>query len=119
MVAEIVIAVISAVSGGGIFKGFEIWISKKKNDFDLDAQFRAEYREKIEELEKDIDMLKRELRESMRRESEWKSHSEKLFFDFRQYQLDVYQLLLHKDIQAIEGLDTSKFVKEIVFPRVD
>lgn len=122
MTEAIWIAIISAISGGGAFKIFDLFLNKRKTEFDEGVQFRREYKDKIDELEEDVIMLKTELRDSKRRESEWKAHSEKLFFDFRQYQLDVYELILNKEIQVeMQSLkiDKSKFVKEITFPMVD
>lgn len=115
---EIVIAIVGAISGGGLFKIFDVFMNNRKAKFDEGAEFRREYRDKINELEEDVSMLKVELKDSRQRESQWKQHSEKLFFDFRQYQLKVYQLLTHKDIQAL-NLDTSDFIKEIEYPKVD
>lgn len=107
---EIIIALISALLGGGIFKGIDAFVNRKKMTNDEDRAWRQEYRERVDDLEDDQKSLREELNAAYRREAEWKLHCENMFFDFKQFQLEMYQVLVSN------GIDPSDHIKPYVFP---
>jgi hypothetical protein len=107
---EAILALISAVVGGGIFKGFDWWLNKKKVNFDEDRAWRTEYRGQIEDLQQDIKVLKEELGDARSKEDEWRIHCEQMFWGFKQFQLQMYQVLL------LNNIDPTDYIKEIQMP---
>ncbi len=109
---EVIIALIAALLGGGIFKGVDAFVNRKKISNDEDRQWRQEYRSRVDDLELDQKELREELQLSYRREAEWKLHCETMFFDFKQFQLDMYQVLMSN------GIDPTEHIKPYQFPSV-
>lgn len=104
---EIIVAVIAALGGGGLFKIFDVFIMRKKNTFDEGAAFREEYRKRINDLEEDMEVLKTALREQELEKQKWQSGYNKLFYQFKEYQIKTIQILIKN------GLDTDGLITDI------
>ena len=112
MGTEIIVAIIAAVSGGGLFKIFDVILAKRKNNFDEGKAFRDEYRQRIDDLEEDMEIIKKALSEEVRLKEKWKSEYGKLFFQFKQYQILVYETLVKNGLET-DGLTLNiEYVNE-------
>lgn len=89
MGSEIVIAIIAALSGGGIFKFLDFILGRRKNTFDEGKAFRDEYRQRIDDLEEDMAIMKEALKEEQKEKDRWKREYNKLFYQFQQYQIEI------------------------------
>lgn len=107
MGVEIIVAIIAAIGGGGLFKIFDVFFMKKKAAFDEGAAFRAEYRQRIDDLEEDMEVLKKALKEQELEKQKWQTGYNRLFYQFKEYQIKVLQVLIKND------LDTDGLVTEI------
>lgn len=109
----IITAGISAITGGGLIKGLELWMSKKKNNFDENKAFRDEYRGDIKELRTEMAAMKADhLLEKRARENAedradwWKDYAQSLTMNFRLFQYDMREVLKSSGIVIPE----DKFV---------
>lgn len=102
----VLIASISALAGGGIFKFFEYFLAKNKVKFDEERAWRVEYREQIEELQDDVKTSKAEA-------DAWRLHCQQMFWDFKQFQLEMFKVLL------ANGIDPSEHIKPVKYPERD
>ena len=107
MGVEIIVAIIAAVGGGGLFKIFDVFLAKKKNVFDEGAAFREEYRKRIDDLEEDMEVLKKALKEQELEKLKWQNGYNKLFYQFKEYQIRTIQVMINN------GLDTDGLMTEI------
>jgi hypothetical protein len=96
----IITAGISALTGGGLIKGMEVWLNKKKNSFDQNKAFRDEYRGDIKDLRIEISAIKNEhlVEKKAREKAEdkadwWKDYAQALVMQFRFFQLDMKEVL--------------------------
>lgn len=114
----IITAGISAVTGGGLIKILEWWLSKKKSTFDEGKAFREEYRGDIKELRTEITAMKTDyLAEKRSREKAennadwWKDYAQSLTMNFRLFQLDMREVLKSNNIV----IPDDKFIT-VAFP---
>lgn len=104
MGVEIIVAIIAAVSGGGLFKVFDVFMNRRKNNFDEGKAFRDEYRQRIDDLEEDMGLLKTTLKDEIREKERWKKEYNKLFYQFKEYQIKVLQTLVKNNLDT-DGLN--------------
>lgn len=109
---EILTAVGAAIGGGGIVKLVEMYVNRKGTKFneekDLRAEFRADYKERIEDLEKDVLELKNELKSALTTATEWKTKYDSLYFEFKTFQVEMYQVLINN------GIDAKTYIKDVI-----
>lgn len=101
----IIVAGVSALTGGGFIKIVEVWLSKKKNSFDQNKQFRDEYRSDIKDLRAEISTIKNEYtveRKARERAEDradwWKDYAQALTMNFRLFQYDMREVLKSNNI---------------------
>lgn len=110
-VQTILMAVGSAITGGGFLKFLEFWLNKSKQKNDQDKAFRDELRGETdraradaERLRKEIDELKNELRAAEKELDDFKIKYWDVYMQYKQFQLTVYGILLQNGIKPDEVL---------------
>lgn len=116
---DILIAILSALGGGGILKYAEAWLNRSKQKTDVNKEFRDEYRGDIKSLRDDIKQIKEELHDekTARIKAEdnadwWKDYAQDVVIKFRFFQLDIKEVLKSNGIDIPE----DKFIV-IDFPK--
>jgi len=106
---EVLIAVVSAISGGGLLKYLEMWLGRTKQKTDLNKEFRDEYRSDIQSLRDDVKSMKTELaaekksRETAEHNADWwRDYAQDVVIKFRFFQLDIKEVLKNNGIDIPE-----------------
>lgn len=96
---DIIVALMSAITGGGLIKFLESWLSRQKQKNEQDRAFRDELRSEAATLHKQLEDLKKELQETEKELDEFKEKYWKVYTEYRKFQLDVYGILLEHGIK--------------------
>lgn len=101
---DVLTAVIAAVSGGGLLKLVEAWLSRTKQKTEQDKQFRDELRAEAQSLREQIKGLKDELKTAEKELDEFKEKYWKIYTEYQQFKLEVYGILLKNGIKPDDVL---------------
>lgn len=96
---DVLTAVLAAVSGGGLLKFVETWLSRSKQKTEQDKQFRDELRAEAESLRNQIKGLKDELKTAEKELDEFKEKYWQIFTEYQQFKLEVYGILMKNGIK--------------------
>lgn len=96
---DVLTAVVAAISGGGLLKLIETWLSRSKFKSEQDKQFRDELRAEAESLREQIKGLKEELKTAEKELDDFKEKYWKIYTEYKQFRLEVYGILLKNGIQ--------------------
>ena len=109
---DIGVALISALTGGGVIKLAESWLSRNKLKTEQDKQFRDELRSEAESLRKQLESLKLELKNTENELDSFKQKYWQIYSEYQQFKLSVYGILLANGIKPAEVLP-PEFPKEV------
>lgn len=104
---DVLVAVMSAITGGGLIKFVESWLSRQKNKTERDKQFRDELRGEAEALRKQLEELKKELKETEKELDDFRKKYWKIYTEYRRFQLDVYGILLSNGIKPSDVMPNN------------
>jgi uncharacterized protein YlxW (UPF0749 family) len=96
---DVMVALLSAITGGGLIKFLESWLSRQKQKTEQSKMFRDELRTEAEGLRKQVDGLKTELKDTEKELDDFKKKYWKVYTEYRRFQLDVYGILLSNGIK--------------------
>lgn len=108
---DVLVALVSAATGGGLIKILESWLSRQKQRSEQDKQFRDEMRSEAESLRKQLEDLKKELKDTEKELDDFKEKYWKIFTEYKQFQLEVYGILLANNIKPTEVLPNNSLLK--------
>lgn len=97
--ADVITAVVAAISGGGLLKIGEAWLSRSKQKTEQDKQFRDELRAEAQSLRDQIKSLKDELKDAEKELDDFKEKYWQIFTEYQQFKLEVYGILLKNGIK--------------------
>jgi uncharacterized protein YlxW (UPF0749 family) len=96
---DVLTAVLAAISGGGLLKFAETWLSRSKQKSEQDKQFRDELRQEAAYLREQIKGLKDELKTAEKELDDFKEKYWKVYTEYKHFRLEVYSILLKNGIQ--------------------
>jgi hypothetical protein len=99
---DVGVALASAITGGGLIKFMESWLSRNKQRSEQDKQFRDELRGEAEGLRKQLEALKLELKKAEEELDAFKEKFWKIYSEYQQFRFSVYGILL------ANGIDPKK-----------
>lgn len=108
---DVLVALVSAITGGGLIKILESWLSRQKQKTEKDKQFRDELRGEAEGLRKQLENLKKELKDTEKELDDFKEKYWKIFTEYKQFQLEVYSILLANNIKPTDVLAHPSLLK--------
>lgn len=101
---EISIALTSAITGGGLFKVLEGWVSRTQVKSAQAKQFRDELRTEASDLRAQIELIKSELKTTEKELDDWKDKYWNLFMEYKTFQIEVSSILIQNGISPKEML---------------
>lgn len=96
--ADLLVAGISAISGGAILKIAEYWLNRAKFKSDQAKEQRDEHRAEATSLREQIKALKIEVQEAEEREDAWKVKYWNMHFKYHSFLIEVQSILLTHNI---------------------
>lgn len=103
---DIIVALISAVTGGGLIKLGDTWLNRVKLKNETAKQIRDEARTEASSLKTEVNYYKDQLREKEKEIDDWRKRFWDLDMEYRMFKLRVSALL----IQA--GYDPNTLLKD-------
>lgn len=100
--ADLIIAGISALSGGGLLKVAEYWLNRAKSRADQAQAQRQENRLEVSSLNDRIRALKTEIQEHEKREDDWRLKYWDIHFKYNSFLIEVQTILLAHGINPKE-----------------
>lgn len=94
MNVDVIVALVSAITGGGLVRLLEVWLSKQKNKAEQDKLFRDELRSEGDALRARIKELKEELEAREKEVDEYKEKYWKIYTEYSQFKITVYSILV-------------------------
>jgi hypothetical protein len=96
--SNIVIAAVSAITGGGLLKVADTWLNRAKMRNETAKQLRDEAREEAAALKSEINFYKDKIREKDKEIDEWRTKYWEVFMGYKNFQLKVGQILIENGI---------------------
>lgn len=96
--SNIIIAAVSAITGGGLLKVADTWLNRAKLKNETAKQLRDEAREEAISLKTEINYYKDQVREKEKEIDDWRSKYWDIHFDYKNFQLRVGQILVENGI---------------------
>lgn len=96
--SDIVIAAVSAITGGGLLKVADTWLNKAKMRNETAKQLRDEAREETLALKNEVLFYKTGIREKDKEIDDWRTKYWEVFMEYKNFQLKVGQLLIENGI---------------------
>ncbi len=97
---DIVIALISAATGGGLLKIVDTWLNRAKIKNETAKQLRDEAKEETAALKTEVTYWKDKVKEAEKDIDHWKAEYWRIFTDYKLFQLKVGQILIDNGISA-------------------
>jgi chromosome segregation ATPase len=104
---DVIVALVSALTGGGFIKFMESWLSRNKQRSEQDKQFRDELRGEAEGLRKQLESIKLELSNTEKELDEFKEKYWKVYTEYQQFKLQVYGILLANGIKPADVMPSD------------
>lgn len=95
---NIIIAGVSAITGGGLLKIADTWLNRAKLKNETAKQLRDEAREEANSLKTEVNYYKDKVREKEKEIDEWRTKYWDIHFSYKNFQLKVGQLLVENGI---------------------
>jgi hypothetical protein len=95
---DIIVALISAITGGGLLKLADTWLNRAKQKSETAKQLRDEAREEASSLKNEVNYFKDKVKEKEREIDEWRTKYWDVFMQFKTFQLEVGQILINHGI---------------------
>jgi len=109
---SIIMALGSAITGGGFLKFLEWFLNRSKFKSEQDKQFRDELRNESADLRKQIEALKEELKTAEKELDEFKEKYWAIYMQYQQFRLQVYAILVQHNIPPDSVLPAGMTMKE-------
>jgi len=100
----ILTALLSALTGGGLLKFLEFWLTRSKQKTETDRSIRDELRASAEGLRREHDDLKKELKAVETELDAWKIKYWDTYMAYSQFKLQVLNILLQNGIKPEDVL---------------
>lgn len=104
--SNIIIAAVSAVTGGGLLKVADTMLNRSKLRNETAKQLRDEAREEAVALKGEVNFYKDKVREKEKEIDDWRTKYWEVFMSYKNFQLKVGQILIEN------GISPSAFLKE-------
>lgn len=101
---DVLVALVSALTGGGFIKIMENWLSRSKQKSEQDKLFRDELRAEAVGLRKQLEELKNELKQAEDELDEFKKKYWQVYTEYQQFKFSVYGILLQNGIKPSDVL---------------
>lgn len=101
---DVLVALVSALFGGGFIKIMEGWLSRSKQKSEQDKLFRDELRAEAEGLRKQLETLKNELKQAEDELDDFKKKYWQIYSEYQQFKFSVYSILLQNGIKPTDVL---------------
>lgn len=95
---EVWIALISAVTGGGLLKLADIWFNRQKIRNDNAKQLRDETRIEVTELRQQIKDLDEKIKTKNDEIDNWRKQYWDVYMSYKTFQMEVSQILINNGI---------------------
>lgn len=96
--SDIIIAFVSAATGGGLLKVADTWLNRAKLKNEAAKQLRDEAKEEATSLKNEVNYFKDRVREKEKEIDEWRTKYWDIFMEYKQFQLRVGQILIENGI---------------------
>lgn len=96
--SNVIIAFISAVTGGGLLKVADTWLNRAKLKNETAKQLRDEAREEATSLKNEINYYKDRVREREKEIDDWRRQYWHIYEEYSNFKLTVSQLLINNGI---------------------